>query len=137
MKILVNRCYGGFGLSDKAFEEYLNRTGQVFYKKKSKWSHLDLIDYYKVSPEEYDKIHDEEHNNFNSTNRFEKSNSLYLSASNIERTDPILIQIVEEMGEESFGEFSKLEVVDIPDNIEYTIEEDDGKEHIAEAHRTW
>lgn len=123
MKILVNRCYGGFGISDKAFEEYLNRTGQVFYKRKSKWSPLDSFDYYNVSLEEYDKIRDEE--------------ILYLSASDIERTDPILIQIIEEMGEESYGFCSQLEVVEIPDGIEYTIEEYDGDEHIAEAHRTW
>jgi hypothetical protein len=30
-----------------------------------------------------------------------------------------------------------LEIVEIPDDVEYTIEEYDGLEHIAEKHRTW
>ena len=140
MKILVNRCYGGFNISDEAFEEYLNRTGQVFYKRKSKWSSLDSLDsfdYYKVSPEEYDKIYQEETTNKVSSDGHIQSNELYLTSSDISRTDPILIQIVEEMGEKSFGMCSEIEVVNIPDDIKYTIEEYDGNEHIAEAHRTW
>jgi len=30
-----------------------------------------------------------------------------------------------------------LAIVEIPDDVEYTIEEYDGNEHVAEAHRTW
>lgn len=138
MKILVNRCYGGFGISDKAFEEYLNRTNQEYYKRESEHSFsISGFDYYKVPPEVYDQIYKKELAKPVSDGRFEKSNDLYLSSSSIGRTDPILIQIVEEMGEDSFRMCSSIEVLEIPDGIDWTIEEYDGMEHVAEAHRTW
>ena len=54
-----------------------------------------------------------------------------------ERTNPCLIAIVEELGEEASARHAKLKVIEIPDGIEYTIEEYDGKEWVAEVHRTW
>ena len=136
MKILVNRCYGGFSISDKAFEEYLKRTNQTFFKSEPKYS-FGGSSYYKVPPEEYDAIHKEELNNTTNPDRFKRSNELYLSSMAIERTDPILIEIVEEMGEDSFGVHSEIEVLEIPDGIDWEIEEYDGMEHVAESHRTW
>jgi hypothetical protein len=44
------------------------------------------------------------------------------------RSHPELIQIVEEMGEKSFGPFAELEIVKIPDNIEFYIDSNDGME---------
>ena len=55
----------------------------------------------------------------------------------IERNDPAVVQAVEELGDKANGEHAKLVVVNIPDGIEYSIEEYDGMEHVAEAHRTW
>ncbi|NQW80052.1 MAG: hypothetical protein HQ445_02630 [Polaromonas sp.] len=53
------------------------------------------------------------------------------------RTDPHLVAIVEEMGAEASGACAGLKVVEIPDDVEWFIEEYDGLEHIAEEHRTW
>lgn len=55
----------------------------------------------------------------------------------IERTDPRLVAVVEELGKKASGPTAELRVVEIPDGIEYEIEEYDGYEHIAEVHRTW
>jgi hypothetical protein len=44
---------------------------------------------------------------------------------------------VQELGEAANGQYAKLKVVTIPDDVEWTIEEYDGMEWIAEAHRTW
>ena len=54
-----------------------------------------------------------------------------------QRTHPLLVRVVEELGHKASGRFSSLKVVDIPDGVDYSIEEYDGLEHIAETHRTW
>jgi len=54
------------------------------------------------------------------------------------RSDPLLIKTIEILGEESSsGEFATLKIIEIPDNIDWQIEEYDGLEWIAEKHRVW
>lgn len=55
----------------------------------------------------------------------------------IERDDPVLVQVVEELGFEASDLFSELKVVEIPDDVDWIIQEYDGEEWIAEKHRTW
>ena len=56
---------------------------------------------------------------------------------NIDRTSPALVGVVEDLGYGANGQNACLHIVEIPDGVEYTIEEYEGKEHIAEKHRTW
>jgi hypothetical protein len=56
---------------------------------------------------------------------------------NLDRSNPHLIEIMESLGEKAFGTFAELKVVEIPPEVEYTIEENGGVEWIAERHRTW
>jgi xanthine dehydrogenase molybdopterin-binding subunit B len=111
MKIVLNKCFGGFGISDKAFEKYLEYKGIDYVKTEDKRI-LGGANYYDTK---------------------EKKLTYY----NIERDDPILVKVVEELGDKANGRFSDLEVVEIPDDIEWDIEEYDGKEWVAEKHRTW
>ena len=60
-----------------------------------------------------------------------------LHSRNIPRDDEHLIAVIELMGEEANTEFSELKIVDIPDDVNWCIEEYDGKEWVAERHRTW
>ena len=55
----------------------------------------------------------------------------------IPRDDPVLIEVVEKLGLEANGHFAELKIVEIPDDVNWYIEEYDGREHIAERHRTW
>jgi len=55
----------------------------------------------------------------------------------IERNDQYLVRVVEELGDDVNGRFSELKVVDIPDDVEWQIDEYDGAEWVAEVHRTW
>lgn len=91
MKIVINTCFGGFDLSEKALEFYRKETDgkEGFY------------------------------------------------AFEIPRDHPVLIRIVEECGEDAAGSNAELKIVEVPDGVNWFIEEYDGDECVAERHRTW
>lgn len=116
MKVVINSCHGGFGLSDDAVERYAElkciKLSERINEKSFGGSHWYL-----------DDIRDDDH---------------YFSSYSInDRSDPALIQVVEEMGELADGWCAKLKIVEIPDDVNWTIEEYDGREWVAEMHRTW
>ena len=55
----------------------------------------------------------------------------------IPRDDPILIQVFKELGDVANGFAADLKIVEIPDGVDWEIEEYDGNEWVAEVHRTW
>ena len=91
-RVVINDCYGGFGLSDRAMVEYKKLAGIT-------------------DPDFYDR--------------------------EIPRDDPYLVKVVKEMGMAANGRHSNLKIVEIPGDIEWLVQEYDGAEWIAEAHRTW
>ena len=67
----------------------------------------------------------------------EKAKELYEELSGekfnywtVSRADSILVKVVEELGEAANGDFSELEVVEIPDGAFYYINEYDGLEEV-------
>lgn len=57
---------------------------------------------------------------------------------NIERDDPNLIKAIEQIGEDKASDrLSKIKIIEIPDGIEYEIDDYDGMESIHESHRSW
>jgi hypothetical protein len=58
-------------------------------------------------------------------------------ADDIQRDDPVLVQVVEQLGEEANCRFSKLKVVEIPSDVQWEIAEYAGNEWVSEKHRTW
>lgn len=90
MQIVINSCYGGFGLSDKALELY---------------------------------------------NTLASADVQY--AGDLERNDPILVHVVEMLGDEANRRFAKLRVVEIPDDVNWEISDYDGCESVEEVHRSW
>jgi hypothetical protein len=113
MKIVINTDYGGFGLSDQAFEEYLKLSG---------------VEYTTQEPEEPSAFH--------GINFYDKEGK-YLSYYDVKRNDPKLVQVVEQLGEKSWGNFANLKVVDIPDGVTWELHEYDGIECVREIHRVW
>jgi len=89
MKVVINKCYGGFGLSKEAM---------VFMG-------------------------------------FEWDGYGY--CSKLSRSDPKLVKCVEQLGAKANGSHANLKIIEIPNNIDFTIEEYDGMEWVAEKHRTW
>ena len=55
----------------------------------------------------------------------------------IERNDPKLVECVEKLGEEANDMYAKLKVVEIPDDVDWEIDEYDGMECVEEVHRRW
>lgn len=138
MKVVVNRCFGGFGLSDKAIEMVMKRKGlDCFRYEQTKWSFQDGM-------EEYTRCDVFNENIFTiySTEDLGKKIDKYPSEScwyygNLKRDDADLIAVVEELGEEANSWASNLEVVEIPDDVVWEIDEYDGIETIHEVHRSW
>ena len=91
MKVVINTCYGGFGLSEAALKDYKKRAG-ITDPNFGHWQ--------------------------------------------IPRDNEHLIAMVEE-GVKLDGQFSELKIVEVPDDVNWYIEEYDGMEHVAERHRTW
>ena len=143
MKIVINECHGGFGLSKEACQRYFDLKGQqVRIEQDKKFSALDMFTVWLVSPEE--RLEIKEGEAFYKMSRDERidynwkySQQTWYRDNNLTRNDPILVQVVEEMGDKASGRYAKLAIVEIPDDVQWIIEENDGKEWVAEKHRTW
>ena len=55
----------------------------------------------------------------------------------IKRDDPLLVEVVENIGNIANGQCSRLRIAKIPDDVVWNIEDYDGYEHVSEAHRIW
>lgn len=140
VKIVVNRCYGGFGLSDKAVEMVMKRKGlNCFRYKQTKYDFQDGANEYT----RYESFGNDDYLfiNYQTVDLGEKVNELpdetYWYYYGLERDDADLVAVVEELGEEANGKFAELEVVEIPDDVKWEIDEYDGIETIHEVHRSW
>lgn len=102
MKVLVNECYGGYGISSEASKLWLER---------------------KAIPYE---IYEDSYNLIVIINGERQYMSTYIS-----RTDETLIEIFEEKGSEfTSGPHAEVALEEIPDGCKYDIHEYDGTEYI-------
>jgi len=129
MKIVINVCHGGYGLSETAILRYAELVGFKLYMQKESY----MTHFYRIPVEEYNAIAEE----CRQSRDYTKSNGLYFTERDIERTDTHLIQVVEEMGNDADGKYAKLKIVQIPDGVQWQLDEYDGYESISEVHRSW
>ena len=140
MKIVINRCFGGYGLSHEAVMRYLELKGITVYPEQGEgtWK---FWTYWLVKPEGRFEVKENEEFYAMSMEERQAHNQKYsdetFEENNIERNDPVLIQVVEELGDAANGEHAELAIVEIPDDVEWEISEYDGSEHVAEKHRVW
>lgn len=133
MKIVINVCYGGFGLSHEAVMRYAELKGFKLYPFVEKKDGFEKYRPY-VKGEKAFLIH---YSKKPLLKNGSCDDSTYFSESNISRTDKTLIQVVKELGKKANAEHAKLKIIEIPDDVEYQIEEYDGNEWVAEVHKTW
>lgn len=107
MEIVLNKCYGGYGLSDEAVRLYLTMKNIPIVLNKRYSDHLFI--YYIVGDND----------------RF--------SDYNISRTDPVLIEVVKKLGKRANDNSAELVIISIPDGCQYLIDDYDGMESI----QTW
>ena len=121
IKVAINRCYGGFGLSPLAMQKLLDRKGIEYWTETEDSSWLGVSYYRKGMTKEDDHG--------------------YISEYELceDRSDPDLIAVIEELGEEANGWAAELAIVEIPDDVNgnWYIHDYDGMEWVAERHRTW
>lgn len=111
-RIVINACYGGFGVSQKALH-WMRERGHPLALKET--------DIGERWPD---------------TNKLrEKFLDSFLTQ--IPRDDELLVQVVETLGKEASANYANLKIVEIPDGVEWDIEDYDGSETVAERHQTW
>ena len=141
-KIVINSCYGGFGLSTLAIKEYLKLKGKEAYFYEMDLTDIKNIKYKKIN---YSKdgmfIHcltkdfGEEFEDIDLVdNELDKYS---FNSRDIKRDDYDLVKVVEKLKDNSNTKCSNLKIVEIPEDVEWEIEEYDGDEWISEKHRTW
>ena len=137
MKVVINGCYGGFGLSEAATRAYFGRKGKEVHAVGNDpfTSYFDAPMPPEFMEPPWDHLMPRDHPQFAAYNEWYSAHSLY--ERDIERNDPDLVAVVEELGSVADGRCASLRVVEIPDGVEWEIDEYDGIEHIAEKHRTW
>jgi hypothetical protein len=137
MKLVINRCYGGFGLSGAAVALYAERKGFILYPE-TKGS-LNLTTYWKVPPEQ--RVKDYENWYGLTVEERQAYNKAYteqtLNEREIPRDDADLVFVVEALGDLASGDCAKLGIVEVPDGVAWEISEYDGFERVEEAHRSW
>jgi hypothetical protein len=139
MKIVLNGCYGGFGLSYEAMVVYWHARCRDLY------FYRDISAY-----DDYTKVHKYERISLADIQRSRNTWTGYIycttedqgeyifnfpekivSDRDIDRTDPILVSVVETMGSEAAsGRFAKLYIEEIPNGTQYKIDEYDGLEEL-------
>ena len=139
-KVVIKKCYGGFGLSYEGMMEYAKIKGVNLYgyvSAKNQNGSTDFENYVPYSPtkDSWCIHYITKKINKKKISRVEL-NKHYFEKS-IDRDDPSLVKVVEKLGEKANGIHAQLKVIEIPSDITWTISEYDGIERIDEDHRSW
>jgi hypothetical protein len=140
-KVVINACFGGFGLSPEAllllWERGVKEIGtpvEGYWGDRPGWEadrnhDLDKWRRHLRNPDERSMLITV----FSPDEKF----VLYGGRDSLPRDHVELVKVVKELGKKANGACASLRIVTIPADVEWEIKEYDGSEHIAETHRTW
>jgi hypothetical protein len=130
-KVVYNAKFGGFNLSREACERYWELKGQqVWIEQDKEFKYLDMFTVWLVPPEErvvgdWRSMTQDERIAYNKKH----SEQTWYDRS-VSRHDPILVQVVEELGEKANGSYAKLAIAEV--SGPYRIDEYDGYETVKQ-----
>jgi hypothetical protein len=114
-RIVINRDHGGFSLSNEAVVMYLELSGIA----------------YTLEPQQ------DRDSQTRYGDKIMVDGKPFIDRYDIPRDDPALVAVVRRLGSEANGEYATLKVVEVPAGVDWYIDDYDGKEWVAEQHRTW
>jgi len=130
--IVFNACYGGFSLSDAGVRRYAEIKGIQLYTEHDRLSRLPT--YWTAPKNARSGIIPDEEWCAASLEARQASNEAYgrltISCRDFERTDPVLIQVVRELGSAANGMCADLRIAEVPEGERYRIDEYDGNERV-------
>lgn len=133
MKIVINRSFGGFGLSFEAVLLY------------AKIKNIKLYPYKLCSGAMYKKVHRSIENDC--IWLLTDHGDIYIDKDTdyndifspycINRADMALVEAVHQLGERANGVYSKLKIIELPDNADYSIRHRCGMERIIHEGKSY
>ena len=137
MKIVLNGCYGGFSLSYEAMVLYWHAKGRDLYFYKDISSYDDYTKVHKYERITLQKIRESNTSRYIYCTTEDQGEYIFnfpehvVNDKDIDRTDPILISVVETMGSEAASSpYAKLYIAEIPNGTQYKIDTYDGIEEL-------
>lgn len=134
VKVVYNACYGGFSLSEAGVRRYAELKGIEVYPEKNG---LPFTTYWTVPPEKRKRVIPSKEWGRATAAERERSNAAYMEQTlrdrEIPRTDPCLVQVVEELGDAANGDCAHLRIEEVPKGARYRIDEYDGRESVRTA----
>lgn len=147
MQIVINKCYGGFGLSNAAEDaligkcehstlvepiEYYGGPSSAFYEANKG----------RFGPDHWKGAYNHDLQQFNSSShaitRFHDGKVIYDAHRDYDnRSCPELLKVIKAMGKDANGQYAELRIVEIPDGRKFEINDYDGVESVHAVHEVW
>ena len=136
MEVVINGCFGGFGISNLALLELIKMNSKIVAKQTFKKYYGSDKDY------ETDKVKLEVFKDGFFSRPFSNgvlydNKFVYYVSYELKRNSPDLIKVVKKLKEKANGHCAELKIVEIPDGVDFVIDEYDGIESIHEKHESW
>jgi hypothetical protein len=138
VKVVINKKFGGFGLSEDAFRWLIDQGIPVKpYNEEQRNPGTGL--FMREPRNEGEHITDWAHPETTGVREsmLRLCGRFHATWLTEQRTHPLLVKVVEALGNRANGSHARLVVVEIPDGVEFEIKDYDGMETIHEKHRSW